>query len=544
MNSAELSLPLFKQTDAFMKVDLKSFYASNGLIKEFLEGNLRDLHGPEFSKEEVLKFAEKRTFSMQNRIHLTEHLVSQYKNLQIESPVRKNIESLKNEKTMTVTTGHQLNIFTGPLFFIYKILQVINITEELNRCNNGFHFVPVFWMASEDHDFEEISFFNANRKKYKWDRVDGDAVGRMSTEGLGEILDLLKKDLGYDVHQILQVFEDYCKKDTLAHATLYLANKLFGKYGLIVLNADTNSLKNLFKETMKRELVYNKTHIEIHDVISRLDKSGYKVQVNPREINLFYLFKGKRGRIIKENGKYKIANTSLEFTEEDLLDQLQKYPERFSPNVVMRPMYQETILPNLVYLGGAGEIAYWLELKKAFDQYSISFPILAVRNSLILIDSKSERKMNRLHLNPSAFLQGKESLIKSFLLKKNEFMEMNEEENLLIELKRVYEQKVKKVDSSLLPAVEASYARQKKELERLKKKFVRALKQKYEKDIEAIEWVQEHFFPSGDLQERHENVLPYLVQNGWEFLDVIKLNIGAFDQKISFVSLNYDGNPS
>ncbi|MCB0479071.1 MAG: bacillithiol biosynthesis cysteine-adding enzyme BshC [Crocinitomicaceae bacterium] len=521
-----------------MHIDQKTFYQSNDLIRDYLEGKIPDLHGPLFSAENILKQATVREFSDQKRMVLVDSLKKQYENLELSPKVSSNIDLLLQSNVFTITTGHQLNIFTGPLFFFYKILQVINITEELNKNNQNQKFVPIFWMASEDHDFDEIAQFSIGDKKFKWKRDVQDAVGRISTEGLSEIFKEVKDCIGHDSHGALTVFEEYCKKGLLGKATLFLANELFGKYGLVIVDGDQKDLKRVFQNTLRKELVQSLAHLEIHDVISKFDKKGYKVQVNPREVNLFLLHDQKRGRIIKESEVYKIANSSLEFKEADILDLLEKQPEKFSPNVVMRPMYQETILPNVAYLGGAGEIAYWLELKSAFEKYGVPFPILVVRNSLLLVESKAEKKLNILNIELPHYLKDESVLIKEFIQTNSEELNMEQEEQLLSELQSILLDKSSAIDVSLKQAIEASLVRQKKELKRIENKFIKVLKQKKKHDIEAIQFVKNSFYPNGVFQERYENITPYLASFGLEFIDLLKGKIGAFDPKVELVFLN------
>lgn len=525
-------------------MELKSFYKSNDLIRDYLDGKVTEFHGKSFSKNNLLDIAENKSFPVSDRGVLVQQLEKQYEDIECSEATISNIKALKEEHVFTVTTGHQLNIFTGPLFFVYKILQVINITEELNKDQDKLRFVPVFWMASEDHDFDEIASFNVGDSKLAWKKNTQNAVGRINLEGLELVQEELKRHLGVGNEEILNLCDQYCQQNTLAQATLFIANKLFAKYGLVILDADNQKLKARFSKTMRRELLNSEAHLEIHDTISRFDKKGYKVQVNPREINLFYLNNKVRGRIVKENNIYKVTNTSLQFSESEILDLLKEHPERFSPNVVMRPMYQETILPNIAYLGGAGEMAYWLELKSAFEKYEIPFPVLIVRNSMLLIDPKTKKKLKRLQLKPKDFLKDKDLLIKEYIKEHNKELEMQEEGDLLKELKARFLQKANRVDKSLEAAVEASLKRHEKELKKLDSKFVKVLKQKHKHDVEAIQFVKSQFFPSGNLQERHQNILPYLINFGFEFIEFLKKNIGAFDQKLEFVDLEDYGNHS
>ncbi|MEQ3690647.1 MAG: bacillithiol biosynthesis BshC, partial [Flavobacterium sp.] len=131
-----------------------------------------------------LQIAEKnKSFSLDKREILVSTLEEQYKNIKASDKTIFNIGLLRKEKTFTVTTGHQLNLFTGPLYFLYKIVSVINLTKELKEKYPECDFVPIYWMATEDHDFEEINYFNFNNKKIKWNKESKGPVGRLSTDG-------------------------------------------------------------------------------------------------------------------------------------------------------------------------------------------------------------------------------------------------------------------------------------------------------------------------------------------------------------------------
>lgn len=527
-----------------MKLGLKDFYKGNSLISAYLNGAVSDLHADSFSKENLLNKSGNRDLSEESRTILVDHLIHQYKGVETSELTAENIESLRSKKTFTVTTGHQCNIFGGPLFFLYKILQVINITEELNQSQNDKRFVPVFWMATEDHDFDEISFINLFHQKFSWQTNAGDAVGRMGLSGLSAVLDEIKSKFREDQgEELFELFEKYCKQESLAKATVFLVNELFGKYGLVILDADASSMKERFSEHMENELLHSKSYLDVQETIGELEKANYKVQVNPREINLFYLNNGQRGRIILEGGTYKVVNSNIQFDQKSIIEEVKNYPERFSPNVVMRPMYQEFILPNIAYLGGAGEIAYWLELKKAFDSKEISFPILIVRNSALLMDQSVNKKLKKVELAPDEFLKSEDQLIKEYLKKHSDEIDFESEEEALLKIEENLKQKASNINAGLVSSVEATFAKFSKEIQKMESKFTKTLKQQSELEVSAIRTVKSKFYPEGVLQERYENFTPYFLNFGSQFIDLIKNKIGSFDQKLQFIDLS-DANNS
>lgn len=192
------------------------------------------------------KIIKNRQFKDSNRSVLVDVLKEQYHGLEINGEVSGNIDSLAGSKTFTVTTGHQLNVFTGPLYFIYKIVTVINACKTLKQAYPDCNFVPVYWMASEDHDFDEINHFFFEGKKYEWKTDQKGAVGHFDPSGLKEIADKLPKGAEF--------FKEAYSHDTLADAVRTYVNHLFGSEGIVVVDADHPKLKTLFTPVIEDDL--------------------------------------------------------------------------------------------------------------------------------------------------------------------------------------------------------------------------------------------------------------------------------------------------
>ena len=323
-----------------------------------------------------------------NRAVLVDALNAQNAGISLSKSTKKNIALLAEESTYTVTTGHQLNLFTGPAYFLYKIISVIESCKILNEKYAQYHFVPVYWMASEDHDFEEIQYTYVHGSRLQWNSSQTGAVGRFELSGMDEVLAELETLIGGDAAMqgyLSTVKQCYTQADSLAQATRMLVNAWFGKYGLVVVDGDSAALKNEFKEIVKKELVERPTEQLVNETLGVL--SGYKAQVNPRDVNLFYLSDGGRHRIsVFDEDQYTIVDTHRVVSRKALLEEVDAHPERFSPNALLRPVYQETILPNVWYIGGGAEVAYWLELKSTFHYFNISYPLISVQKKKCLGD--------------------------------------------------------------------------------------------------------------------------------------------------------------
>ncbi|WP_370476851.1 bacillithiol biosynthesis cysteine-adding enzyme BshC [Tamlana flava] len=483
------------------------------------------------------------SFKNESRSVLVESLKKQFQKFDASKSSLQNIELLKSEKTFTITTGHQLNLFTGPLYFLYKIVSTINLSKALKEKYPYYNFVPVYWMATEDHDFDEINYFNFKGKKVRWNKDASGAVGELSTNGLEAVLDLFSQDLGVSKNAqfLKELFESsYLKHADLASATRYLANELFKDYGLVIIDANNPELKKRFLPYMEKELLEQtsfKSVAETNEKINNLPEN-YKIQVNPREINLFYIKDNLRERIVFEDGVYKVLNTNLTWSKIEILKYLNEFPERFSPNVIMRPLYQEVILPNLCYIGGGGELAYWFQLKTFFNELNIPFPILLLRNSVLIQSESQSKKLKKLNISDE-----------DIFLKHNAFInkKVREISNIDIDfssqkkhLKQQFEDLYKlaeQTDKSFLGAVKAQEVKQIKGLENLEKRLLKAQKRKLFEEVSRMTEHQNDLFPKGGLQERNTNFSEFYLEYGDALISSLIENLNPLRNEFSILTL-------
>lgn len=482
------------------------------------------------------------SFPQESRIALSSALKKQYSSLNISEETTVNLDLLQQSNTFTITTGHQLNLFTGPLYFLYKIISVINLAEQLKEEYSTHNFVPIYWMATEDHDFEEINYFNFKEDKIQWNSEQTGAVGEFATKGLEEVLTKFKDQLNKSnaAEEILALFKNaYLKHTNLTEATRYLGNELFGKYGLVIVDGNDNNLKKMFAPYVKEELLNQLSSIEVEKTAQKLKSLGYKAQVNAREINLFYLTEGIRERIIKEDNYFFVNNTEIKFSESEILEELKKYPERFSPNVIMRPLYQEVILPNLCYVGGGGELAYWLELKNYFEASAITFPVLLLRNSALLVSEKQNKKLQNLKTEISELFLD-QSTLKT--VKTNQISEIKidfspQKEQLATQFKELYVL-AEKTDSSFIGAVEAQEKKQIKGLHYLEKRLLKAQKRKLKDELCRVTQLQDELFPKQSLQERNRNFSEFYQIYGSSLIQQLKEQLKPLELNFSIIYLS------
>ena len=493
------------------------FLATNLFSKKFND-YVSDSHS--LSIEKINSLIEKKKVSSDERELLSEVLTDQYKGVSEIKKVSDNIKSIKDSNTYTVTTGHQLNIFTGPLYVIYKIVSTIKLTQELNNTYPDKHYVPVYWMASEDHDFKEIQSFQAFGKKYTWDINPTGAVGKIDPTSIKSILDELPEKIS--------IFKDaYLKSKSLSEAVRKYMHSLFGSYGLVVVDANSKRLKKCFAPIIKDDIINNS--------IKNISKDKEeKSQVHVRKINFFYMEEGMRERIVFSNNCYNINNTGIVFSEEEILKEIEKSPEKFSPNVITRCLYQEHILPNVCYIGGPAEITYWLEFKKFFDKYKINYPVVLPRDFVLLLAKRSQKIVTKYGIELSQLFEEKKNVIETILNiysdNKNNF------DDEIKTIKEAYESLVDKyssIDKSMSGNVQSRSKKTINSIIELEKKYKKAQKSSNAKLVQDIDNLYGSLFGNNSSQERYDNFLHYYALDENFIANLVEvLNPLVFNYKI------------
>lgn len=483
---------------------------------------------------------KQKSFSSESRNTLFSVITSQYENINVSELTSNNLYLLKTSNAFTITTGHQLNLFTGPLYFLYKIVSTINLSTELKNKYPNYNFVPIYWMATEDHDFEEINYFNFKGKKVHWNKNSKGAVGELSTKGLDEVFELFSKELGNSKNgnYLKDLFQNaYLKHNNLADATRYLANELFRDYGLVIVDASASEFKKQFIPFIEDELFNQSSYKSVTKTNETLSKD-YGIQVNPREVNLFYLKENLRERIVFEDDVYKVLNTNIKFSKSEIQKEVLDFPERFSPNVIMRPLYQEVILPNLCYIGGGGELAYWFQLKDYFNTVEVPFPILLLRNSVLIQTEKQAEKLDKLNISREDIFLKRDSFINK---KVREISNIDidfsgQKEHLKQQFKDLFKL-AEQTDKSFIGAVKAQEVKQLKGLDNLEKRLLKAQKRKLSDVVERMTELQNELFPNGSLQERNTNFSEFYLEYGESLIPKLIENLKPL--KCSFTILTF-----
>lgn len=520
-----------------MELHKVSFADTNAFSKSFLdyiEGN-HQLTKFYNRPPDLTSFREQindkaTSFSQSTRQLLADTLMAQYASLEAPEAVNKNIAALRESTTFTVTTGHQLNIFTGPLYFIYKIVTVINACKQLRQQYPQHTFVPVYWMASEDHDFDEIKYLKLYGKKYTWESAQTGAVGRFNPKEL--------KTLLADVPGAIELFKTaYLKHNTLADAVRYYVNALFGHEGLVVVDGDSRALKSVLAQVMEDDLFRHTAKGLVDTTNAALEALGYKTQVYARDCNFFYLDTNLRARLEREGDAFRVVDTPHTFTADAIRTMIRETPEKLSPNVILRPLYQEMILPNLAYVGGPAEVVYWLQLKEVFGKYNTPFPILMPRNFAMVIDAPAWRKFEKTGIQLTDLFKEKHALFNHIAtVFATHTIKLNGEKEAIENYFKTIQQQASAIDSTLGPLVGAEMSRAVKSLEKIESKLLKAEKRFQSDRLRQVEAVKDTLFPGGGLQERTDNFLNFYQQDP-QFIQKLVMHFDPFDFRFNVLAL-------
>ena len=527
-----------------MHIPFSSTHVFSKLINDYLEGKGSALDFVQYAPnvDGYRAAIEGRKKHPINRALLFDVLTKQYGNLPQEKAVQDQLALLKNDSTFVVTTAHQPNLFTGPLYFFYKIIHAIQLAASLKETFPEYDFVPVYYMGSEDADLDEVGAFNLDQTKCQWVTKQTGAIGRMQVDdALLRLLNQLENywavlPQGQKALEILK--EAYQKGKTISEATLSFVHAFFGSKGLLVLQPDDAALKASFIPVMEKELLTAFSHEAIQPTIAALAKD-YHVQSEGRTINLFYLKDNTRARIEKQGEQFIVVDMDIQFTQDQIIAELHQYPERFSPNVILRGVYQETILPGVVFVGGGGELAYWMELKNVFHQVGVHYPLLQLRNSFLLMHQKQDEQWTAMQFEEQDLFKPILDLEIAYVKKHaSQALDLQEQINNLTTLYEAIKNEVVNVDPTLSTHAENLAHKAKTKLLELEKKMVRAERRKQSVAIQRIHRIKNELFPLDNLQEREEHFSRWVGQYGLSWIDTMMENSKGLESRFRIIKFD------
>jgi hypothetical protein len=299
----------------------------------------------------------------------------------------------------------------------------------------------------------------------------------------------------------------------------------------VVLLPDSAEVKAAFIPVMQKELLEFFSQKEVHQTVANFPVE-YKIQASGRELNLFYLLDGQRERIEYNNGVWKVLNTELKFSKEQIIEELNQHSERFSPNVILRPVLQELILPNIAFVGGGGEIAYWLQLKRVFEKVTVPYPVLIIRNSFLFIPKEIQHLINQLHLIQGDFFKKETELINQLVISGSKLqLDLKDEQLELAFFYKKIKSIAESIDITLSNHVTSLELQAAKKISVLEKKMLRAEKKKFEAQQRKLYKIKSQLFPNDNLQERMDNLLVYYAKWGKEFIEIVYKNSPGLEQQ-------------
>ena len=480
-----------------------------------------------------------------NRALLHKVVQTQYEGKKISEQLQDNISSLTSEKTFTIVTAHQPSILTGPLYYIIKICSVISLCRKLADRYTEYRFVPTFIMGGEDHDFEEIASLNYFNKTFTWKTQQVGSVGRMTLDGIQELLDEVRTTFGSMPYasELNEIIENaFAEAKTYGEFMQALTHNLFSHTELMVINMDDAKLKTELLPYIVKDIQGEVSHRAVNSDQKALDSSGFKPQAHAREVNIF-VHDEDRHRVIK-TGEDSYEIDSQEYNQSELITYIEKHPGRISPNVVLRPIYQELILPNLAYVGGGGELAYWMERGTLFEEWSIPYPMLIRRDSALIVDEKALGQAHKLSLRIKDLFDRDDLIAIKYTKDQSQAdLSLSSERDIGAKLFQEMHERAVAVDPTLSGAIKAEETKFLKVLSHIENKLVKAEKRKNEVAINRIGKLKGKLFPSNDkLQERYENFIPFYLSYGASFIDQLIDSLNPIDKNFKVIRLEESGS--
>ncbi len=524
----------------------QDYYYNPDKVSQFYNGNFRNL--ADFNK--LAEKVRSRTFQ---RKQLTAILEEQNRNYGCGSKTLGNIHNLKQNQTCAVVTGQQVGLFSGPLYTIYKALTAVKLTEYLNQNGQG-SFVPIFWLAADDHDFAEINHINLLNKNNQLEKIQCDSFSPTTKLPASKIL--LTQEINACVQQLNNLTHDSEFKDKIiSHLSeAYEPDKsyveafgkwmtrLFKSYGLIFIDASHQGFKELGKSVFLKEIAENSpSTLCAIETSKKLKQAKYDCQIQLREgiLNLFFTDPERLSIGIKEDG-YIIKDTQQTYGRDELFALMENKPYLCSPNVLLRPIYQDSILPTVAYIGGPSEVAYFAQMKGIYDRFSIPMPIIYPRKSLTIIEHKIKSVLQKHNVNVQDFWHNFDQTIQTIIKKFIPQSIDNFFSTAASHLKQDF-QSIKKEIVSIEPDLENSadltLEKINQQFKYLEKKILKASKKQHEILIQQLHKMKNNLYPTNHLQERVLNIVPYLIKYGYPFIDKLYKTIDINNQNHQIIEL-------
>lgn len=523
-----------------MQINFSDIPKNHNLFLDYLYEfeNVADFYKYDFREKEnygkVFKqIIESRT---KRELNLTSIIRKQYQDLpDVSEKTLANIAGLNDVKSLAVVTGQQLGLFGGPMYTLYKIITVIKLTRQFKERFEEYNFIPVFWLEGDDHDFNEIRWIklinNLNELKevtYAEEIPEEDAkksVGTLTlTKEIISVLEDIKMSLReteFSPALISRLSEIYSEGKTIKQAFKELIFWLFDEYGLVILDPQDKEIKSLLAPVFIKEIEGFREHTQKLVLTSAKLEEVYHAQVKIKPVNLFYSTDEGRYSIEPVDNTFKLRRKRKQFTKEELIETIQNEPERFSPNVLLRPICQDYLLPTALYIAGPSEIAYFAQVTPLYEFFNLVTPIIYPRASATIVEKSIQSALDKFNL------ELKDIFIKSDLLKDQVISSVSEnnldglfdDSNKQIEL--IFDElktKLFSIDKTISDSSERYRDKVLSAFAELKSKAIQAQKKKHEISLKQIDKISESLYPSENLQEREINFIYFVNKYGESFM--------------------------
>jgi bacillithiol synthase len=539
-----------------MYIDFSDIPAHQNLFLDYLHEyeNVERFYGKNFRNAEQYPVLFER-LSEKERPHrelIAQIIQNQYYRQKISKQTKQNIELLSSNKTIVIATGQQLGLFGGPLYTIYKIITAIKLCIHLKENYDKFNFIPLFWLEGDDHDYEEVRNFsilnNENQLiNLKYDDGLLEEVNRGSIAELkfNQNLENVFSELSSALREtefrptILEFLKsNYSPNKTFLETFRELLIQLFDEYGLIVFNPVDPAVKRILVPIFEKEITQFQDHTSYLVERSAELEEVYHAQVKVKPINLFFVEEKERLSIEPtDTGEYRLKNKRKKFSREDLLTQLDLAPEKFSPNVLLRPICQDYLFPTAFYVGGPGEISYFAQVSPLYKIYGIEEPVIYPRSSATIVEKGVKSILDKNNLSYVDIFTEEKDLIKKIVATSSDINFENLFEkttNEILSSLSSIDEKLVLIDKTLLDLSAKSKQRIEETLNTLKAKTLDAEKKKYDSTIRQVDKVRNVLYPNSNLQERELNWIYFANKYGMDIIRWIynELTINKFEHQI------------
>ncbi len=478
-------------------------------------------------------------------------LSDQYSSFKISDKTKNNIEQLANKNTLAVVTGQQLGILGGPLYTLHKIITAIKLSQQLSERYDDYNFVPIFWLEGDDHDFNEVRSTKIideanNLVTIGYGEEIGEEDAKQSVgllkfnESIGELisqLDSLLRDTEFKKPLVDELKSYYSAGKSFKNSFKELTHSVFDEYGLVILDPQDKRLKELLKPVFKKEISEFRNYTDKLVHVSAELEEVYHAQVKVNPVNLFLNVDDARYSIEPVENQFRLKRKRKTFEREELLEIVENEPERFSPNVLLRPICQDYLLPTAFYVAGPSEISYFAQVKSLYSFFNVSPPIIYPRSSATYVEKSITKTLDKYSISIGDLFIDVDNVKKGVIKSITETSLEDVFSSVTIEIELAFDRLKEKLFELDKQTADGSKKYRDKilgALDELKGKAEKTEQKKYEVTLRQIDRAAINLYPNSNLQERELNFVNFANKYGIDFVKFIfdKLEINKFEHQV------------